>query len=351
MSDKQLTCLLVLIVLLFFSCSSQQERNLNDEDSCQVLCISSTKESIQDSISALPKGTLERMRAIVKSISKDSIVYLSKHSWVGKLTKQYEYANHLSSIASSWQMKRIALKHPSAVVRAAVFNALLRKDSGAAVDVAISGINDTTMVQILSADIEGYEHLNVLRINALLINKDFYKVSDRDYDRLDSVVLFSKSVKRFDAYGHLYSDMMPKPQYYKRLKSLYNDETYTSPIVAIVKYNNEESKDMLTDLLDLEGTRHSMNLCNALEAISKCPDIRYKPYVQKIANSFLRQKVDFPVELYSALMSYEEQWTVTLIDSSMADNNPEWNFYYAYKKHPRTYFKAIYDKYCSRYNR
>lgn len=347
--EKKLTHLFVLLISLFFSCTSQQKEKLNDEDT-NVYNYSLSKEDIQDSIAALPKSTLDRIKTIVNRISLDSTVYISDiEGYAGHPTIQYEYANHLLGIASSSQLKRIAIKHSSVVVRAAVFNALLRKDASAAVDVSIAGINDTTYVNTIRVDLEDCEHLNELRINTLLINKDYYNISDDDYDRLDSAVLFSKKVKKLDAYGNLYSGMKPKSQYYKRLNSLYNDENYTGPIVALIKYNNEESKDMLTDLLDLEGTRCSINLCNALEAISLCPDTRYKSYVQKIANSFLKHKKNFPEQLYSALMAYEEQWTLALIDSSMKNYSSEWDLYYAYKKHPRSYYKAVYDRYCSRY--
>ena len=352
--------LAILFILIICSCSSKQDYEKEEEEEEVTTYYEPTIDDIQDSISSLPKDTLQRMRAIVKRLSEDSIMYITRNiGYGGHPTLQYEYADHLSKIGTSWQLKRIALKHPSAVVRGIVFNALVRKDAHAAVEVAIRGINDTTYVETMSCDCGDYEHLNELRVTTILHNKNYYNVSDRDHDRLDSAILFSKWIKLERLYSIPFENLTPKPEYYQRLKSLYNKKNFTAPIIALVKYDNEESRKMLEELLESieredltiqDYNNLPIRLSYALCAVSHSPTSNlYKESVHRIANLFLEKKHSFYNNLYSAIMEYEEPWAFSLIESSVKEYQDEWNLYDSYRNNPKPYFKSLYDKYCERY--
>ncbi len=347
MINKLLKYLVVVLTMMFSSCSSQQEPAV-EEDTCAYQILA--REDIQDSIDSLPKDTIERVNAILNRISKDRVVCLSSGvGYAGAPTIQYEYTNHLLSVSSPKQLRKIAIKHPSPIVRAAVFSLLSQKYPHEAVEVAIRGMNDTTWVETISGCCGGDEPLNVMRVNNIIINRNCFK--DSDINRLDSIVLFSHNVQNMDAYGHLFKSLMPKERYYHRLKSLYDKKCYTAPIIAIAKYDTEDSRNLLMDLLkDVKVEEESMRLSNALIAISYCPNKCFKDYVKRIANSYLSMEKDFSDGLYSAIMAYEEPWTISLIESSMRKNDSSWDLYCAYREHPRSYYKALYNKYCSRYN-
>jgi hypothetical protein len=264
-------------------------------------------------------------------------------------TVQYNLADTLLTIASEKQLQEIAMNHKSVVVRAAIFNALIRKYPHAAVEVAIHGLYDFTPVRTMSGCIKDIDTLSMLRVHAIVLNKEYYHINDNDYNRLDSILLFSKITKKMDSYGKLYKKLNPKPYYYQRLLSLYDKSSYTTPIIAIAKYHKAEDRKRMMELFQYVGYKKSDGLDDALQAISKWPDNAYKSYVQSVAKHFLKNKVGFTEDLYSALMCYEEKWVSPLIEASMYDYNSQWNLYSAYKDNPRPYYREMFNKCCPNY--
>lgn len=305
----------------------------------------------------LPENIDQRVDTILRIIEKDSIVYLTKGVGIGgSRTVQYQLADHLKDNISSERLKQIALTHPSAVVRGAVFNALLRKDAHAAVEVAIEGIEDMTHFLSQSGCCIGDDTLSILRVHYIILNSKYYHVPEEDLERICEVVLYSNNVKRLDTYGHLYKVLKPKNEYYDRLKQLYDKVKYPEPLIALCKYGKEEDKMIVLDIIKSYTTKFDRLLSTALCAIVMNPDMRYKPYLQKLGNNFLTRKIEFPISLYAALMTIEEPWVVQMIDSSINDirndykrANNRWNLYEAYSEHPVPYFKEVYDKHCKRY--
>ena len=298
----------------------------------------------------LPSNKGECIDYIVNIISSDTIAYLTRGvGAAGMPTLQYTLTDTLLTIASEKQLQEIAINHKSAVVRAAIFNALVRKYPHAAVEVAIQGLHDFTPVEVMRGCIIGTDTLSQLRIHSLIINKEYYHINDNDYNRLDSVLLFSEITKKMDSFGKLYKKLTPKPHYYQRLLDLYDKFSYTTPIIAIAKYHKEEDKKRVIELLQYAGCDKSKGLNDALQAISEWPDKDYKMYVQSVAKHFLKNKVTFTEELYSALMCYEEKWVSPLIEKSMGEYNSEWNLYSAYKDNPRPYYRELFNKCCKNY--
>ena len=152
----------------------------------------------------------------------------------------------------------------------------------------------------------------MLRVHSIILNKEYYHINDNDYNRLDSVLLFSEITKKMDSYGRLYKNLTPKPHYYQRLLDLYDKSSYTAPIIAIAKYHKKEDKKRIIELLQYAGCDKSKGLNDALQAISEWPDKDYKMYVLSVAKHFLKNKLTFTEELYSALMCYEEKWDKSL---------------------------------------
>lgn len=305
----------------------------------------------------LPENIDQRVDTILRIIEKDSIVYLTEGVGIGgSQTVQYQLADHLKDNISSERLKQIALTYPSAVVRGAVFNALLRKDAHAAVEVAIEGIEDMTHFLSQSGCCIGDDTLSILRVHYIILNSKYYHVPEEDLERICEVVLYSNNVKRLDTYGHLYKVLKPKNEYYDRLKLLYDKVKYPEPLIALCKYGKEEDKMIVLDIIKSYTTKFDRLLSTSLCSIVMNPDMRYKPYLQKLGNNFLTRKIEFPINLYTALMTIEEPWVVQMIDSSINDirndykrANNRWNLYEAYSEHPVPYFKEVYDKHCKKY--
>lgn len=304
----------------------------------------------------LPENIEMRVDTILNLISQDSVVYLTEGvGFGGEPTTQYMLANHLKDIVSPKRLQKIALSHPSAVVRAAVFNALIRKDPHAATEVAIQGIEDMTIVVTMSGCCVTDDTLSILRVNQILINSDYYHVSEADLEQLCEVVLFSKDVERLDAYGDLYEVLTPKAEYYERLNQLFDKESYTAPLLALVKYGKKEDKALVLELLKSADNRHVQN--DALRAVRMQPDRCYEPYLRAMGSRYLKGKANFSRFFYAALMTIEEPWVEQMIDSSISgirnehkQMNNQWELYSAYQEHPVPFFKKVYDKHCKRYD-
>lgn len=332
--------ILLLSVICLFSCRLKSET-----DDGIVYVYAKDVKSV-----SLPKDREQCIDAIIEYISADTIVYLTKGvGYSGEPTTQYYLADTLLTIASEGQLKDFSLKHPSAIVRAAVFNALIRKYPHAAVEVAISGLRDMTPLRTMSGCIKGIDTLSMLRVHYIIINKEYFHINDNDYNRLDSVLLFSEITKNMYSYGQLYKNLTPQPHYYQRLQDLYDKSSCTAPIIAIAKYHKKEDKKRIIELLQYVGCNKSESLDDALRAISEWPDKDYKKYVQSVAKHFLKNKETFTEELYSALMCYEEKWVSPLIERSMGEYNSEWNLYCAYKDNPRPYYREMFNKCCPTY--
>ena len=227
----------------------------------------------------LPSNKGECIDYIVNIISSDTIAYLTRGvGAAGMPTIQYVLTDTLLNMASEKQLQETAMNHKSAVVRAAIFNALVRKYPHAAVEVAIQGLHDFTPVEVMRGCIIGTDTLSQLRIHSLIINKEYYHINDNDYNRLDSVLLFSEITKKMDSYGKLYKKLTPKPHYYQRLLDLYDKSSYTIPIIAIAKYHKAEDRKRMMELFQYVGYKKSDGLDDALQAISEWPDNAYKNY-------------------------------------------------------------------------
>lgn len=301
-----------VLTLLICLVSCNNGKNKEEQQSLFIECLEG-KDLLEKEGINLPSDKEKCVDYIINIISSDTIAYLTRGvGYSGVPTVQYTLTDTLLSIASEKKLQEIAIHHKSAVVRAAIFNTLIRKYPHAAVEVAIQGLHDFTPVRAMSGCERYIDTLSVLRVHSIILNKEYYHINDNDYNRLDSVLLFSEITKKMDSYGRLYKNLTPKPHYYQRLLDLYDKSSYTAPIIAIAKYHKKEDKKRIIELLQYAGCDKSKGLNDALQAISEWPDKDYKMYVQSVAKHFLKNKLTFTEELYSALMCYEEKWDKSL---------------------------------------
>lgn len=321
----------------------------------------------------LPTDTVARVSAIVEAfmVEVQSIYEVEAEEWAeysemfgdsgeinlaptvfddhvgmaGSPTFEYELAEYMCSLLTPQQLVTMAVEHPEAVIRGYVSNIVLNKYPHEAVEIAIRGMADTADIHFWSGCCGGRETLNEFRVRPIIINKESFKISDQYYERLVKTVLYSDQVKQFDAWGRLYENMEPKPEYYPRLKSLFDPKQYIAPIIAIVKYHREEDKQLLLSLLKDSNDDRILYM-----AVSAWPDAAFAPALRNRVQSSIQNKEYVSEEQFIALMQYEEPWAFSLIESSIfnreSSERGDEDFYFkeAYSAHPTDYFKPIYDK-------
>jgi len=226
---------------------------------------------------------------------------------------EYELAEYLCSLLKPQQLVTMAVEHPEAVIRGYMSNIILNKYPHEAVEIAIRGIADTTEIYFKSGCCGGdRDRLNEFRVRPLIFLEKFFHDSIPDYERLEKTVLYSDQVKQFDAWGRLYENMEPKPEYYPRLKSLFDPKQYIAPIIAIVKYHREEDKQLLLRLLKDSNDDSILYM-----AVSAWPDAAFATALRNRVQSSIQNKEYVSEEQFIALMQYEEPWAFSLIESSI----------------------------------
>ena len=168
----------------------------------------------------------------------------------GERTRQYDLSDSLWHIATTEQLTYLALSHQSPIVRLSASYGLMYRDPHIAVEVAIEGASDTAMCLVFKGCIGECVTVSEDRICELIHNRKWYGMAVEDSLRLDSVIL---NKPYFDRYDRSLMDnymirMAPRPEYYERLKELYQKEHCIYALIGIAKYKRADDKPLMTDM-------------------------------------------------------------------------------------------------------
>ena len=168
----------------------------------------------------------------------------------GIRTHQYDLSDSLWHVATTEQLAYLALSHPSPVVRLSASYGLMKRDPHIAAEIAIEGASDTALCEVIRGCIVACRTVSEDRIIILSFNREYYGLSVEDSLRLDSVILYKPYYDRYDR--GLIEDfvvrMSPRPEYYERLKELYQKEHCIYALIGIAKYQRADDKPLLTDM-------------------------------------------------------------------------------------------------------
>ena len=144
----------------------------------------------------------------------------------GETTQQYILSESLRHIATTEQLAHLALSHPSPVVRLSASYGLMTRDPHIAAEIAIEGILDTAMCRIVNGCISRCSSVSEDRLITLRVNREYYGLSAEDSICLDSAILYKPYYDKYDRdiMAILMESLVPRPQYYERLKEMYQKE-------------------------------------------------------------------------------------------------------------------------------
>ena len=170
--------------------------------------------------------------------------------YAGERTRQYDLSDSLWHVATTKQLAYLALSHPSPVVRLSASYGLMERDPHIATEIAIEGASDTTMLEVIRGCIGWCITVSEDRIRQLRVNRRWYGLSVEDSLRLDSLVLYKPYRDRYDR--ELLEDYMiempPHPEYYERVKELFQKEHCIYALMGIAKYQRADDKPLMTDM-------------------------------------------------------------------------------------------------------
>ena len=188
---------------------------------------------------------------IVEELSKETEFDATEGiGFAGERTHQYDLSDSLWHVATTEQLAYLALSHPSPVVRLSASYGLMEQDPHIAAEIAIEGASDTAMLEVIKGCIGGCRTVSEDRIRGLSVNRRWYGLSVEDSIRLDSLVLYKPYFDRYDR--GLLEDFMirmtPRPEYYERVKELFQKEHCIYALMGIAKYQRADDLPLMTDM-------------------------------------------------------------------------------------------------------
>lgn len=295
---------------------------------------------------------------IVKKVEVERAFHTGKKIGVGgEISPQWKKSDSLSAHVSTNELIKLASKHEDKIERLIAFHALLMKNPHEAVNMAITEIEDTTLVTTSSGCESTEDYVSDVRICMIQYNREQYKVSIDDSLRMDSAVLFSENGSKFYYMYRLYHRLPAKPEYENRLRQLYEHDCYA--LIPLARYHREEDRQEVIRLLSQmeykDSRSYSDAIKTALEAVAVWPSTTYKQQVRQICQKILdKENTDFCTRsAFRALIAYNEQWCYNLIDKTLLKAKQRdkhyfdysWSFHEAYEDNPLPLFKPLLQKY------
>ena len=192
----------------------------------------------------------DTIKQLVEQLSKETEFHAGIVGIAGKTTQQYILSDSLWHVATTEQLAHLALSHPSPVVRLSASYGLMERDPHIAAEIAIEGILDTAMCRIVNGCISRCSSVSEDRLITLRVNREYYGLSAEDSIRLDSAILYKPYYDKYDRdiMAILMESLVPRPQYYERLKEMYQKEHCIYAMIGIAKYQRAPDMQLMTDM-------------------------------------------------------------------------------------------------------
>ena len=280
---------------------------------------------------------------------------MTRKTFDGSVSWQWLLSDSLSAHATLEEMKEMATFHKNPIKRLIAFRALLSRYPHEAVDLAISHIEDTTIIATSYAGCGGEDRVSNIRINMLHRDNNEYQVSQEDYARVDSALLYSDNLLKFGYSYRFYHDLPAKPENENRLREIYKQDCRA--LVALAKFHREKEKQEIIRLLSQAGNKDPWDyrdtLRATLHAVAAWPDATFKPLVQRECQKILEQTdtIECCGAAFRALIAYHTKWSYDMAEKALArakqDNNYYvlWHFHEEYEDNLQPLFTPLTQKY------
>ncbi len=259
-----------------------------------------------------------------------------KESMDGSISPQWLLSDSLSKYASIEEIEKLATTDKDPIMRLVAFRALLSKDPQQAVNLAISNIEDTTIVGATDGICGEQDRVSNIRL------------------------LMLQNHRERNQYGYsqwLYHNMPAKPEYETRLRQLYKQDPQA--LVTLAKYHREKERLEIIQLLSNTKNEDDRNYCDTLRAVlnavANWPDASFIPFVQNVCQKIIMERqYTFGCEesAFRALIAYHSKWSYDMAEKALAKAKKDgdkfmvcWGFHKAFEHNPQPLFKPLITKY------
>jgi len=293
------------------------------------------------------------VEAIINGIAKDNVYDSEGIGIGGKKSNQRSRYDRLRDKATIEELVA-ATSHQNPVVRCYAFEALVEKKDTSTCQILLHHLSDTSIVSthmgcLLGSTSVKYFILRLYNLHSKQFQDikgsiDSFVLSDIEQEP-SNLPLEIQHQNGQDYKRETLIDLEPKPEYYQRLKTIYDKKSniYPTLIVPIAKYNNLSDTSLI--LSSLKGS-NEWNL-NGLLASIELPHSSYLPILTKQLREEMKQS--YPSHEYSRLLllslgNHEKPETIILFQEvlSLDDFDYKVVLYDAISNKP--YFKDVLDQ-------
>lgn len=288
---------IILTASIFSACSGQKR----------------TDKIVEEKPVSINLDTLPDLKKIVDGIEKRNSVESSHIGEGGSPSAQYAKYEQLKKIATVEQLTALT-SHKNSAVRCYAFQALAYKKANNVFTVLLNHLHDTSPVYTQSGCIgmtyfTGDYFIDVVTPN--YIDFDVYKLSQKERQTLDSILLYDKSIILSSKSGVLERLKLTEGDY-KRIRELVVSDRNESALRTLAKYQKQNDKELIASFFKDDNTQSS-----ALYAVREFPDDYFYPYIKKVFEQEWKQELyDYPKWriCYQALAKYPRPETIEIFD-------------------------------------
>ena len=317
-------------------------------------------------------------------------------------------------IASNDEFVVLAKTHHNAAIRAFSFQELLMRGDTRYKDILYNSLTDTATFQLTSSSVI-VPYQSVADYNVAILTLPVFYMSDRDsihYDSLfrsnpelietkpnlyynfintpkmsdyrrtfsiqdsitlDSVLLYTPYINNVGYKFAVLNNLPLDDKYYNRLYEMYIQEGYIYALPALCRYRKDELKPFVKNYLQsypyVNCTSDSVLSCHEIStklyigllSVKAWPDSDFIPILTDIINFDYGNwinKLSTLRDIYSALITYDDEYTYRLIEKSLTavkdQENTDLDLYYrkiafrsACEKNPIPRYLPLVEKYCN----
>jgi hypothetical protein len=191
----------------------------------------------------------------VNRIEKDNMLKSLGVGYGGVRTDQWDRYISLKEKATSEELITLT-DHNNGVVRCYSFQALATRKDINIFPILIKHLTDTTIITtfqgcIISSQSVGDYFLEV--VTPQYIDLEAYKLTDFERHKVDSILIFDKSI-RLSAKSEVLRKLKPKHKYYNRVCEIVIEENDNNGLIALSKFQNQQDKDFIIERLNSNKT-------------------------------------------------------------------------------------------------
>jgi hypothetical protein len=188
-----------------------------------------------DSIDYSPK-----LVGLIHEISKENTITGNAVGYSGETPEQWKRFEKLSEIASNKELIDLT-DHSNGTVRCYAFHALCLRNDNSCFSILLNHLTDNEYVYTFFGCIQDGEPAGDYFFDCCSVgfNENSFKLSDKQLETVDSVLIFNPNVQLYRKRLILKS-LEPNEIYYNRIREIVTVEKNTSAIVALARYQNAQ---------------------------------------------------------------------------------------------------------------